>query len=247
LNHELYAANQMRRVGLRAGLTLAALLLVAIAPAWMAGAQAKKAAKATPTPALPEPMRNLGSKTAPITLEVFSDYECPTCREFYENTLKLMMSSYIAEGKVYFVHRDFPLPGHKYSLDAARWEIAASRIGKFQEVDAALYDNQRAWAADGSVEKYVQGALSAADFKRVKSQVEGCLTQTVASVKPAAQTNHVCAVDNYIAEDKALGQQVPVTGTPTYVIYRNGQRLTSGSGFVSWKIMKEFFDSLGAQ
>ena len=211
--------------------------------------QAQKPTHATSIQTLNEPDKGIGAKNAPITFEVFSDYECPSCANLYEHTLREMIRDYVASGKVYLLHRDFPLPGHKYSLDAARWANAAARIGKFQEVDAALYDNQKAWAADGSVEKYVAGALSAADFKRVQKQVDGCLTQTVASVKPASinsrpQAAHNCAVDTYIEQDRALGQQVPVQATPTYVIYYKGQRMAPTSGFVSWPILKQFFDSL---
>jgi protein-disulfide isomerase len=218
----------------------------------MVDAQTKKTTRATPIQTLNEPDKGIGLKNAPITLEVFSDYQCPSCRNLYEQTLRPMMGDYVASGKVYLLHRDFPLPGHKYSLDAARWANAAARIGKFQEVDAALYDNQNAWSADGSVEKYVAGALSAADFKRVQRQVDGCLTQTVASAKPASfkaapQAAHNCAVDTYIEQDKALGKQVPVQATPTYVIYYKGQRMAPTSGFVTWPILKQFFDSLMAQ
>jgi protein-disulfide isomerase len=218
----------------------------------MAGAQTKKNTRATPAQSLIEPDKGIGNKDAPITFEVFSDYQCPSCRNLYEQTLRPMIESYVATGKVYLLHRDFPLPGHKYSLDAARWANAAARIGKFAEVDAALYDNQNAWSMDGSVEKYVAGALSAADFKRVQKQVDGCLTQTVASAKPASLTSrpqggHPCAVDTYIEQDRQLGLKVPVQATPTYIIYYKGQKMAPTSGFVSWPILKQFFDSLLSQ
>jgi len=242
----------MNLVTFQAGLTLAILVILGFSGAWRAGAQTKKNTHATPAQTLTDPMKNLGSPSAPITLEVYSDYECPTCREFYERTLRALIVDYVASGKVYLVHRDFPLPGHRFSMDAARWATAAARIGRFQEVDAALYDNQKAWAADGSVEKYVEGALSPADFKRVQKQVDGCLTQTVASVKPASlstkpQVAHNCAVDTYIQQDMALGKQVPVQGTPTYIIYYKGQKMAPTSGFVTWAILKQFFDSLLSQ
>ena len=51
-------------------------------------------------------------------MEVFSDYQCPACRGFFENTLRYMINDYVASGKVYLVHRDFPLPMHPYSIDA---------------------------------------------------------------------------------------------------------------------------------
>ncbi len=185
-------------------------------------------------------------------MEVFSDYECPSCRNLFETTLRQMIPDYVASGKVYLIHRDYPLPMHKYGYEAARWLNASARIGQFQNVEAALYDNQNAWAADGNIEKYVSGAMSSVDFKRVQSQMRGCELPGAASVKPAAfalggQTGTVCSVDSYIEQDRALGNKIPVQATPTYVITYKGNRLPAGSGAVSWPILKQFFDSLLSQ
>jgi protein-disulfide isomerase len=212
------------------------------------------AAKTAAKPAAPQaaPVKAYGSSSAPITMEVFSDYECPSCRNLYEQTLRPMIADYVASGKVYLVHRDFPLPMHKYGYEAARWLNASARAGQFQNVEAALYDNQNFWAADGNIEKYVSGAMSAADFKRVQAIMHGCGFETAASVKPAglalgAQAADTCSVDTYIEQDRALGVKIPVQATPTYVIIYKGHSLPAGSGLVSWPILKQFFDSLLSQ
>ncbi len=185
-------------------------------------------------------------------MEVFSDYECPSCRNLFETTLRPMIQDYVAAGKVYLVHRDFPLPMHKYGYEAARWLNASARVGQFQVVEATLYDNQNAWAADGNIEKYVSGAMSPADFKRVLSQMHGCEMPGTATVKPAAfalggQTGQACSLDAFIDQDRALGNKIPVQATPTYVITYKGNHLPAGSGSVSWPILKQFFDSLLSQ
>jgi protein-disulfide isomerase len=184
------------------------------------------------------PLKSYGSSSAPITMEVFTDYECPSCRSLYENTLRPMINDYVASGKVYLVHRDFPLPMHKYGYEAARWVNAAARVGQFQNVEAALYDNQTAWAADGNIEKYVASAMPSAEFKRVQKLMTGCEYQ------PPGTAGQSCALDNYINADRELGMKIPVQATPTYVIIYKGQKLPAGSGAVSWPILKQFFDSL---
>ncbi len=163
---------------------LAVLAVVAIALAPSGHAQTKPAAKTASVKkaaaeTLPAPMKTFGVKSAPITMEVFSDYQCPACRSFFENTLRFMITDYVASGKVYLVHRDFPLPMHPYSMDAARWANAAARIGRFESVDTALFDTQNNWTKDGNMEQYISAALGTADFKRVQKLVQGCLTQTV--------------------------------------------------------------------
>jgi protein-disulfide isomerase len=207
---------------------------------------AKSSVKPASAQALPAPMKTFGVKSAPITMEVFSDYQCPACRGFFENTLRYMINDYVASGKVYLVHRDFPLPMHPYSMDAARWANAAGRIGRFEAVDAALFDNQDKWTKDGSMEQYIAAVLGQADLKRVQKLVQGCLTQTVA-LKPVAQTNPSCELDAFIAQDQALGKQVPVNSTPTIVITYKGQRYPPMSGMFTWPIMKQYLDSLMAQ
>ena len=132
----------------------------------------RHAAAADPTPSAP--VKTIGNHNAPITMEVFSDYQCPSCGNFYETTLRAMIQDYVASGKVYLVHHDFPLQMHNYSGQAARWANAAAMIGQFQDVDAALFDNQAKWTADGDLEKYVAGALSPANFKRVEAILKGC-------------------------------------------------------------------------
>jgi len=188
-------------------------------------------------------------------MEVYTDYQCPSCRNFYENTLRALINDYVASGKVYLIHHDFPLPMHKYGYQAARWANAAARVGDFASVEAALYDNQDAWGSTGDIGKYVSAAMPASDFKRVEKLMEGCEGPATASNDPygvphllsVAQVSRVCALDAYINEDRALGSRIPVQATPTYVITYKGQRLPAVASFVSWPILKQFFDSLLAQ
>lgn len=239
-----------RAPGLLSILTAALLLLFGLLPPAFAQGHSRAHASSQAThAALAAPAKNFGSPSAPIKLEVFSDYQCPSCRNFFEGTLRPLMSSYVAEGKVYLVQHDFPLQMHAYSGQAARWANAAAEIGKFEDVDAALFDNQTTWSADGSVEKYVAGAMSASDFKRVQAIMKGCT-----GPPPTSRNDHTlpqpetsCPVDPFIIQDIAQGYQIPVQATPTYVISYKGQKYPAGSGAVSWDIMKQFFDSLLSQ
>lgn len=202
--------------------------------------------KAPATGADPTGGKAFGSKTAPITMEVFSDFQCPSCRALYEDTLKQLMNDYVAAGKVYLVHRDFPLPMHKYSHEAARYANAAARIGKYAEVEAALYDNQSAWSTDGSIEKHVVAVLTPTEMKKVKKLMEGCTGDApgVAPTKTNGQeASHPCQLDEAIDKDVALGQQIPVQATPTFVI-RHGDQHTTSSGVVTYPVLKQYFDYL---
>lgn len=185
--------------------------------------------------------KSLGSPNASIRIDVFSDYECPACDNFYEGTLRPMIDDYVASGKVYLVHHDFPLPMHKYSREAARWANAAARIGHFEAVDRALYDNQAAWTEngplDGQMEKFVRAALTPSEFKRVEVLMKGCVSTSHADLPG-------CAVDAGIQHDIAEGELLPITQTPTFIVTYRGQKYPPAAGVISWPLMKQFLDQL---
>lgn len=183
-------------------------------------------------------------------MEVFTDYECPMCRNLYEETLRPLIEDYVASGKVYLVHHDYPLDiaEHKYSGQAARWANVAAQFGQFEAAEQALYDNQSGWSADGNITKYMAAAMPSADFNRIEKVMATCEPPGPKG-RPGEvlMPPHPCEPDAYIERDIELGNSIPVTGTPTYVITYKGQRLPAGSGFVSWPVLKEFFDNLMRQ
>lgn len=249
----LFLRGMSSRAPRAAALLAVVAILCAVTPAQTpektaAHPRAHAASASDPTDAA-APVKAMGNKSAPITLEIFSDYQCPSCGQFFKTTLRPMISEYVAGGKVYLVHHDFPLQKHAYSGQAARWANAAAKIGKFQEVDAALFDSQDKWTADGDMGKSVAEALGPADFKRVQAILKPC-TGTAPTAKvdgSLPQIDHACSVDSYIVQDIALGYQLPVTGTPTFVIHYKGKSYPGNSGPVSWPILKQFFDTLLSQ
>jgi protein-disulfide isomerase len=113
-----------------------------------------------------------GSPTAPVRLEIFSDFTCPHCKHFHEEVLPQLMKDYVIPGKVYVVDRSFPLTGggHEHSREAFALAIASARIGKYQQVADALYAQQSVWAMNGNVWGAVASALpQAADQKKVQA------------------------------------------------------------------------------
>lgn len=188
----------------------------------------------------------LGNPSAPIELTVYDDYECPGCGQFYEQTLRQLIDSYVADGKVYLIHRDFPLAMHPYSRQAARWVNAAARIGKFEAVERALFDNQMRWSESGTenpkgvMKPFVQQALTPAEFKRVQMLMRGCESNDHSERKG-------CLVDAEIQRNMAAGELLPIRRTPTWQVSYRGQSYPPQPGGVSWPLLKQFFDQLLSQ
>ncbi len=172
----------------------------------------------------------LGSPSAPITLEVFSDFQCPACKALYEETLRPLMTEYVQTGKVYLIHRDFPLPMHQYSRQAAFYVNAVQRVNpnKYEQVCTALFGQQTSWSADGKIDAVVAAVMTPVEMKKVRALLND------AEIKAD------------IERDIQLGRQVNLTETPTMVITHRMRRYPV-AGNVSYSILRRFLDQLLAQ
>ena len=166
-----------------------------------------------------------GNPSAPITIELFSDFQCPSCRNLHMTLLPSIMRDYVVPGKAYLVYKEFPLPMHNHSREAAAYACAAARVGKYEQVADALFQNQPAWANDGKVFQTVASALSPAEQKKV---------QTLAQ-DPAIQ--------NEVQQDMLEGQRERVNQTPTMLVIKGGKKYPI-AGILSYDLLKRFLDDL---
>lgn len=172
--------------------------------------------------------KTLGSKNAPITIEVFSDFQCPACRAFYEGTLKQVIDDYVNTGKVYLIHRDFPLDMHPYSHDAARLANAAAQIGQFETMERALFDKQDIWSPTGKIEEAVAPSFSAPQMKRIHD----------------ITAQHASELNASIEHDRTMGTQRNVNQTPSIFVTARGKTEPLPGGGVSYSLMKQYLDYL---
>jgi protein-disulfide isomerase len=173
-----------------------------------------------------DPHEAFGSKNAPIVMEVFSDFQCPACKTLFMTTNRQVMDNYVSTGKVYLIHRDFPLPMHAHSQVAAQYSRAAAQIGKFEVVEQALFQNQERWEQTGDVDGTVAAALSPAEMTKVRALVKGGTLNAA------------------IQKDVALGKFYSVNQTPTTVFHAKGQTYPY-AGVMSYEILRNFLDQLG--
>src|SRR5262249_42556532 len=139
-----------------------------------------------------------GSRKAPVTLVLFSDFECPFCGKV-EATISQLKEKYGPE-KLRVVWKNNPLPFHKSARPAALAAETVFRLGgskafwKFHEQAFANQrsltpDNFESWAASAGVDK--------------------------AKFKAAVDKQEFAAK---IDADTAVGKAAGVTGTPASMI-----------------------------
>jgi len=133
-------------------------------------------------------------------LEVFSDFSCPGCKAFHEQVLPVLMRDFVSQGKAFIVFRDYvlpPSPGHQFSGQAARYAVAANRVGKYMPVADALFLAQASWAMTGKVWEAVAPTLSAAERTKVQALMDDP------------------SVNDEVTRDTTAGQRAGLIRTPT--------------------------------
>jgi protein-disulfide isomerase len=91
----------------------------------------------------------LGDANAPVTLEVYADFQCPACGQFDRTTLREIEDKYVKAGKLKVVFNHYAFIGNE-STRAAEASECANDQGKFWEYAATLFNNQGGENVGGS-------------------------------------------------------------------------------------------------
>jgi protein-disulfide isomerase len=90
--------------------------------------------------------RILGDPSARVWFIMISDFQCPYCKQFHDQSFAALRQDYVATGKVRMAFINFPLPMHANAWPAAETAMCAGLQGKFWPVHDALFASQKAWA-----------------------------------------------------------------------------------------------------
>jgi protein-disulfide isomerase len=140
-----------------------------------------------------------GAAHAPVTLVVFSDFQCPYCSRA-NATVAALREKY--GDRLRFVFKHSPLPFHPNARPAAVASMAAGAQGRFWEMHDALFASQRELDRPHFVE--LAGKLGL-DTARFQADLDSG------------------RFDAQIDADSAQARKVGATGTPTFFV--NGKRL----------------------
>lgn len=137
-----------------------------------------------------------GKVDAPVTLVVFSDFECPWCGKLEPVLAELQAQN---QDKLRIIFKHLPLPMHQQAEPAALAAIAAQQQGKFWEMHDALFQTT-AWTPNTIDETALRLGLNMEKFRA-----------DMASQETQMQ----------LAKDKTDAQAADVTSTPS--LFVNGR------------------------
>ncbi len=156
-----------------------------------------------------------GDPNAPVTIVEFSDFECPFCGQFYNDSYDQIVAEYIDTGKAKLYYRHLPLDFHPQARPAALASECANEQNKFWEYHDKLFESQAQFSA-ATTDTFVTWAT---EIGINGDQFRTCL-----------ETEKYAANVDKDATDAAAAQ---ASGTPTF--YINGQQLIGAMPFASFK------------
>ncbi|MBX3226079.1 MAG: thioredoxin domain-containing protein [Labilithrix sp.] len=149
-----------------------------------------------------------GAFQGPITVVLFSDYECPYCVRA-EKTLRELEAQ--RPGQIKIAYKFRPLPFHKNARLAAKASLAAERQGKFWPYHDVLLQHRDALGRDDLIKYATELGLSPGRFERDMDDP---------------------ALEERIKADEEQADKLGAKGTPT--AFMNGRRITGAQPLPRW-------------
>ncbi len=167
--------------------------------------------------------RTVGAADAPVTIDVWADFQCPVCGRFAEDIEPLLVARYVEPGLVRMTFHDFGFIGPE-SFDAAvAARVAGALADAFWAYHDLLFANQ-----DGEN----QGAFSRARLTNMAVAVGLDRRSFLTAMDDPSYLDAV-------RQETASGLSLGIHSTPTMVI--NGQQ---AAGLPDWGRLAAYLDGL---
>ena len=188
------------------GTTVAALIasLAVIAVQFEKPRTAQKAPIVPRGPLSLDNAPTIGNTAAARVLMVYSDFQCPYCARFAQETWPQLREQYVDRGMLLVAFRNLPLPIHAQAIRAAEAAECANREGKFWEMHDRLFQDQQ--------------HLDDATFLRDAGELGLDLDRWGACYRGEARAH----IESDISDARAVG----ISSTPYFVL---GSRMADGS------------------
>ncbi|KXK27248.1 MAG: Disulfide bond formation protein D precursor [candidate division WS6 bacterium OLB20] len=150
----------------------------------------------------------LGNRdSAKVAIVEFSDFECPFCQRFHNDTFDALIEQYVDSGEAIFVYRDFPLSFH---------EPAATKAANAAQ---CVFEQKGSNAFFNFAQQYYEKTVSNGSGLPTGTTLE-TLARSIEGMDIGKFNN--CVTSNTyadeVAKDTADGSAAGVTGTPGFVI-----------------------------
>jgi protein-disulfide isomerase len=154
--------------------------------------------------------RIAGRDSAPVWIVVISDFQCPFCKRWHEETQPRIEANYVRSGKARIAYINLPISTHRNAQPAHEAAMCAAEQGAFWPVADALFASQDRWKSTLNVEPF---------FDSLATRHVG----DAARFRSCIRDGHTRAL---IATDVSRVTRMGVGSTPSFLI---GNRMLVGA------------------
>jgi protein-disulfide isomerase len=154
-----------------------------------------------------------GSPTAPLWVIEVSDFQCPYCKQWHDETYQTFRDEFVRTGKVRLAYVNFPLAQHQFAWPAAEAAMCAGAQGKFWEMHDALFNTQEKWEALPSPAAFFDSLAHAAgvDDQRWRQCVQsGKMKSWIQADHDRAERAGASSTPSFMIGDKLLVGAQPI-------------------------------------
>jgi len=182
-------------------------LVLAVALLSLAALVGPRAAEATNIPSfdyagIPTAGYTLGAADAPVTIDIYMDFQCPICHDWYTTIFPSLRAGPLSSGEAKLVFHGTSAAGPE-SVAADKAAYAAAQQGYFWDMWTTLYDHQ---GADEN-----SGAFSDANLRALAQNLGLDMTRYDADFASAA-------AQDFVSAGETDSHAHNITGTPTLII-----------------------------
>jgi protein-disulfide isomerase len=87
-----------------------------------------------------------GDSAAKVWMVEISDFQCPFCKKWHEETYPVLQREFIQTGRVRMAYINLPLQQHEHAQQAAEAAMCAGAQSRFWQMHDALFNSQERWA-----------------------------------------------------------------------------------------------------
>jgi protein-disulfide isomerase len=143
-----------------------------------------------------------GDTQSSTWLIVISDFQCPYCKRWHEETAPRIEREYGRSGKVRTAYLNFPISSHRNAQPAHELAMCAAEQGQFWPVADALFTTQPNWKGRGDVGVFFDSLARTLPLDQARLQ--GCIRD--GSTRPLIRADY----------DRLV--RIGVGSTPTFLI-----------------------------
>jgi protein-disulfide isomerase len=154
-----------------------------------------------------------GSPTAPVWVIEVSDFQCPYCKQWHDQTYKKLRDEYVSTGKVRLAYINYPLAQHAHAQPAAEGAMCAGAQGKFWPMHDALFTSQEKWEGLPSSASYFDSLArgTGVDLARWRQCMQsGKMKASVQADHDRAQAAGAGSTPSFMIGDKMLVGAQPI-------------------------------------